>query len=361
MRMDFYSHYLQIIKENINRYSGKKLVIFPFGEQGMVFKNILNSAYGIQESYIIDNGLYKYNKDILPFKALENMDGKNLLFFLVATDKELNCELYNKIKTELPDSEIINVLEPLIIPVENKEKRFKEFKALLKVKRLVSDREYIRIGRMNDGGYVMLDDFHAGMNAYSFGICDDVSWDKEMADRYEINIFMYDHTISKLPEYHKKFHYFKAGISGKDDFANQVFSMETLLKNNGDAENKNLILKMDVEGAEYDFLENTSSAIINNFKQMVFELHNITKLENRDKIKKALEKLNETHQAVWVHGNNCNYAEYENDMIVPNTIEVLYLNKSYYSFEDGEVCFPWDIDQSNKYKLNDFSLGNWGK
>lgn len=91
MRMDFYSHYLQIIKENINRYSGKKLVIFPFGEQGMVFKNILNSAYGIQESYIIDNGLYKYNKDILPFKALENMDGKNLLFFLVATDKELNC------------------------------------------------------------------------------------------------------------------------------------------------------------------------------------------------------------------------------------------------------------------------------
>ena len=359
MGIDFHSHYMQIIRANLNKYPEKKLIIFPFGEQGMIFKNILNSAYDLHENYIIDNVLCNYNKNIFPLYSLENMDDKSLLFFLVATDKELNNKLYNQIKIKFPNAEIINVLEPLIIPVNDKEGWFKEFKELLGIKRLISNKQYVRIGRMNDGGYVMLDDIETNMKAYSFGICDDVSWDREMAERYGIDIYMYDHTITGLPEYHKKFHYFKAGISGKDDSMNHLFSIETILKNNAHTEETNLILKMDVEGAEYDFLESASPSIISNFKQMIFEFHNITKLENKERIKKSLQKLNETHQAVWIHGNNCNYAECDNGVIVPNTIEVLYLNKNYYSFEETNVYFPWDIDQPNKYKLNDFILGNW--
>jgi len=361
MQIDLYSHYVQIIKENINKYNDKELIIFPFGEQGMLFKNILNYAYGIHEKYIIDNQLCKYNKHILSLHQLKNILCEKMLFFLTTTDKDLNKELYHIIETEFPDCEIINVIEPVVIPVTNKAAWFREIIDLLAIKQLKPDRKYIRIGNMNDGGYIMLDDFNAKMHAYSFGISNDVSWDKEMAERYGISVYMYDHTISRLPEYNEKFHYYKAGISGKDDYINNVYSMKTLLKNNDDITNKNLVLKMDVEGAEYGFLEITPSAIIDNFRQIVLELHNITRLENKDNVKKGLKKLNETHQAVWVHGNNFNYAEFDNNIIMPNTIEVLYLNKNYYGFTESEVYFPWELDNPNRNMLNDFILGNWGK
>ena len=39
-------------------------VICPFGDYGMQTKQILNVCFGIQEQYIIDNRLSKYNPEI---------------------------------------------------------------------------------------------------------------------------------------------------------------------------------------------------------------------------------------------------------------------------------------------------------
>lgn len=64
----------------------------------------------------------------------------------------------------------------------------------------------VRIGKDNDGGYIMPDDFGSDDKiAYSFGINDDVSWDKAMASR-GYDVFMYDHTIDGLPEENPRFH-----------------------------------------------------------------------------------------------------------------------------------------------------------
>ena len=52
MGIDFHSHYMQIIRANLNKYPEKKLIIFPFGEQGMIFKNILNSPF-LKEIYFM--------------------------------------------------------------------------------------------------------------------------------------------------------------------------------------------------------------------------------------------------------------------------------------------------------------------
>lgn len=58
---------------------------------------------------------------------------------------------------------------------------------------------FVRIGRKNDGGYVMFDDFESRKYAYSIGIADDVSWDRDIASR-GLDVYMYDHTIQGLPE-----------------------------------------------------------------------------------------------------------------------------------------------------------------
>ena len=109
--------------------------------------------------------------------------------------------------------------------------------------------ELVRVGCNNDGGYIMLDDFGGGI-AYSFGIAGDVSWDKDMASR-GYDVYMYDHTIDGLPEDNPRFHWSKLGISDGMTHDGRLKSLEELIASNGHEGKHNMILKMDVEGAEW--------------------------------------------------------------------------------------------------------------
>lgn len=47
----------------------------------------------------------------------------------------------------------------------------------------------VRIGSKTDGGYILLNDFENIKIAYSFGISNEISFDKELADK-NIDVFM---------------------------------------------------------------------------------------------------------------------------------------------------------------------------
>ena len=78
-------------------------------------------------------------------------------------------------------------------PLSEVNVNFKYYELLrerLKIKKVIG-KNFVRFGKPNDGGYVMVDNFKTSGVAYSFGINNDVSWDSDMATRgYEI--FMYD-------------------------------------------------------------------------------------------------------------------------------------------------------------------------
>ena len=82
----------------------------------------------------------------------------------------------------------------------------------------------ILIGTYGDGGYVLLDDFKDIKIAYSFGISNIISFDKDLADK-GIDIYMYDHTINNLPFNHQKFHWKKLGITSE---SKKMENMKTL-------------------------------------------------------------------------------------------------------------------------------------
>lgn len=65
----------------------RKFIIFPFGEIGMHIKNILNNVYGIQEEYILDNHLCKYNAQIKTLAFLDNVDCKNYCVILATENR----------------------------------------------------------------------------------------------------------------------------------------------------------------------------------------------------------------------------------------------------------------------------------
>ncbi len=217
--------------------------------------------------------------------------------------------------------------------------------------------EICRVGNENDGGYVMLNDYASSNIAYSFGIFDDVSWDKCMAAS-GLDVYMYDHTIDALPEENPKFHWEKTGITGLYD-ANeiQLKTLPMLLEENNHSNEKNMILKMDVEGAEWEVLGNLSVDILSRFDQILLELHGLNNDDEYDVIVDGLEKLNETHQLVHIHANNYGNYRMMAGMVLPDVIECTYLSKEKYSFRESEKFFPEDIDNRNQRYWPDILLG----
>ena len=238
---------------------------------------------------------------------------------------------------------------------------YKKLKECLKLYK-AEEYEYSRIGLPGrDGGYIMLNDFGDSNIAYSFGICNDVSWDNVMAE-VGYDIYQYDHTINALPFARKEFHWFKEGISGTDTENAQLKSLKYFLDRNGHLEQKNMILKMDVEGAEWDFLETVTPKILKQFDQIVFEMHNLVRSKDSHRIISLLEKLNKTHALIHIHGNNCGVQLKMGNTIFPDVIETTYVNKAKYkTTEIDSVSLPLTLDAPNDRGREDIKLGNWNE
>ena len=86
------------------------------------------------------------------------------------------------------DPDMLGCIYPYILPKE------------------VIGKKRILLGQKRDGCYVLLDDFQDVKIAYSFGIDGNVIFDEELAKR-GIDIYMYDHTINRLPYRNEKFHW----------------------------------------------------------------------------------------------------------------------------------------------------------
>lgn len=365
MQSEYFANNLFAIYRRIFEYDlekNRKIVLYPLGEEGFQGKLILQELFGITP-IIIDNKLCEYKSDIKSYcefeKEIENIE-EDMVIIVTTTNKEINRKIMKQVAALRKNNVIVrNILEPIVLNYDEKKSYFKKIIDVIDLKNVVSDKRLTRIGREEDGGYVLLDDFNSSMRAYSFGVADDVSWEKELVERTGMYAFLYDPTIANVPEEHAQFTWSQKGIGGMDNPGDKIYSMRTLLEENGDLGNKNLILKMDVEGAEWEFIKNTDTDIIDNFRQIVFELHNMLDVKKNDEIVSCLSKLKQTHETVWVHGNNCTRIESADGLIMPNCLEILFLNKKYYQFEKCKYHYSIDLDRANKPDVEDIALEKW--
>jgi len=224
---------------------------------------------------------------------------------------------------------------------------------------------FVRIGAGNDGGYVMLDAFEASgvAAAYSCGVGGDVSWDLDIASR-GIDVWLYDHTVRRLPAEHPRFHFARTGLAGHA--AQQgCRTLGQLIAANGHEGREDLILKMDIEGAEWDVLDETATATLEQFRQIVVEFHDLARVLDpvlRKPLIAVLEKLSRTHQVVHVHGNGCEVPIWIADLVLPQVMEVTYVRRRDFAgrFAPHTGTFPTELDRPNRPGLPDIFLGRFG-
>ncbi|MDP2354557.1 MAG: FkbM family methyltransferase [Beijerinckiaceae bacterium] len=217
----------------------------------------------------------------------------------------------------------------------------------------------IRIGRQNDGGYVLIDEERRTRVCYSFGIGLDASWDYEMAIRGAI-VYQYDHNLAKPPQQHPSFRFYSIGV-GPVSHGN-IKTIQDLIAENGHATEDQMILKMDIEGAEWDILDQVSLPLLKQFVQIIVELHGMSEMRSKTwcaRAERVLLKLSQSHVPVHVHGNNFSLFDVVEGIPVPQVVEVTFARRSSYSTRAGSVRFPTDIDQPNNPDVADLYLSRF--
>ena len=217
-----------------------------------------------------------------------------------------------------------------------------------------------RIGNQCDGGYIVFDkDLDKISSLYSYGINNDVSFELDFTRHSNAPIFMFDHTIEDIPLKHSNFHFIK-----------EPGNTENIIKhiNNTCPKNNKLILKMDVEGCEWDILSNLNKLVLCKFEQIMIEFHNLEFLEDHyfgnmgitySKMINVFSKLNKYFYLGHIHGNNCGGRK-----DIPNTIECTYIRKDLINFipEIENKAYPIsNLDYPNTPYAPDYILDWWIK
>jgi hypothetical protein len=185
--------------------------------------------------------------------------------------------------------------------------------------------ELTRVGGRYDGGYLMCKNLLAGIQtAYSYGIGTDDYWGCQISTTHKVPVHQYDcfkptkvacdGAIFKLnaecvgPRAEK--------IDGRpfDTIANQIAK-------NGDT-GKKMVVKIDVEGAEWDAILATPDSVLAQIDQMPMELHGL----DNQKILDGIRKLKRHFHLVYVHFNNFSCSP-EAAPLPAYAYQVLFVNK----------------------------------
>lgn len=211
--------------------------------------------------------------------------------------------------------------------------------------------EMKRYGRDEDGGYVILDDPLGATHLLGYGVDKDVSFENQLTEAWGIKAHVFDHTIDEVPLVGPNVTYVKEGIGAVD--ADPLFTLENHV-NRFVPEGSNFILKMDVEGAEWDVLK---TANLSRVSQLIIEFHDLQN-DHWD----VIRKLNETFYLVHIHGNNCHNQPWmyiDRVHVMPRYLECTYVRKDLVTAVPSTRKFPTPLDRKCRQDVPELELNFW--
>ena len=234
-----------------------------------------------------------------------------------------------------------------------------QIRVLLRLLRPVRIDEFakIRVGSEFDGGYIQLDDYKRLSLALSLGIANNDDWDLATARR-GIPVKQFDHTIDRAPSNHSLLEFNCRKIAGVK--SSDAVTLPELVAQHADGNQPNIILKIDIEGEEWDVFDHVDCVTLACFAQIICEFHYLHKLHDPgfyDTALRVFKKLHDLFAVFHVHANNFGSIVNIGNVALPQTLEISFANRSCYSFKDNDESFPTAIDRPNNSSVADIYLG----
>jgi hypothetical protein len=186
--------------------------------------------------------------------------------------------------------------------------------------------EFQRFGEPNDGGYLLCANLLGSVqSAYSYGISGYDQWGCDVTRRLSVPVHQYDcFNLDRpgCPGGQTVFH--GECIAGEPVTieGRRFDTPENQFAKNGDGARR-LVVKMDVEGAEWDTLQGAPDAILQHIDQLTIELHGV---QEPERFMAAVVKLKRFFYVANLHFNNFSCLE----GIAPfpaEVYEVLFVSK----------------------------------
>jgi len=167
----------------------------------------------------------------------------------------------------------------------------------------VSNCELARFGAANDGGYLVCANLLAGAaSAYSYGIEGRDEWGCQISHTLDVAVHEYDCFDLRepsCPEGRLIFHAECVGPRRSTQDGKPFDSIANQLERNGDRR-KRLVLKIDVEGAEWDSFLATPDSVLDRIDQLIVEFHGV----DDERYVRTIEKLKRHFVFAHLHYNN---------------------------------------------------------
>lgn len=235
----------------------------------------------------------------------------------------------------------------------DEEARLSLFREITPVK--LSNCELTRLGETHDGGYLVCGNLLGAVkSAYSYGISGYDGWGCDVSRSLGVTVHQYDCFNLTQPVCEGGRTVFHGECIGTAAGLQDGRPFDTLagqIEKNGDA-GKNLVVKMDVEGAEWDSFLSAPAPVLQRIDQLVVEFHGFDQPRHR----KAILRLKQFFHVAHLHWNNFSCIQGKTPFPAW-AYEILLVNKRIGVVDpEGRVTLPHALDSPNDASARDCQI-----
>jgi hypothetical protein len=225
----------------------------------------------------------------------------------------------------------------------------------MKVRPVTTNHKLIRIGGDSDGGYLLPDDLNGIKACFSPGVADTASFESSLISR-GIKCYLADYSVEGSPIKNELVEFEKKYLGPIED---EIYMTLEDWVNRKCPNDNDLLLQMDIEGAEYGVVFDTSGETLKKFRIIVIEFHKLDSLIQKsgfELIDLTFSKLLKYFDIVHIHPNNVHETRVYKGYEIPPIIEVTFLRKDRISSKEYTGTFPHQLDVRNNLSKEDITL-----
>ncbi|MGO1119576.1 FkbM family methyltransferase [Rhodovibrionaceae bacterium A322] len=215
------------------------------------------------------------------------------------------------------------------------------------LKPLAIHQELVRLGSHGDGGYLIPDDLDNITACFSPGVSDNADFEQDLSER-GIRSFLADPSVDGPPQPNPLFDFEKKRVSSRHH--PDHLRLERWIAEKTPEARDNLLLQMDIEGAEYEVILDTHPSVLRKFRCLVIEFHNLDLLRSAPVFtfyRQVFSKLLSIFATVHLHPNNrADLVDYQ-DIVIPKVIEMTFFRRDLLDKKMAAVTLPHPLDVDN--------------
>ena len=221
-----------------------------------------------------------------------------------------------------------------------------------------------RVGKLNDGGYVIAELPGSYDLLLAGGVSDDISFETQLLDiNRGLECYAFDGTVKSLPHQDPRVKFVNKNLA--PDNTDTTTNLQEYI-----ADKHNIFMKMDIEGHEFRVLPTLfEDNRMQKIKQLVVEIHSpadiqmfpdyfkgLSDVKNTDMFR-LFENLNKTHTLVHFHANNGCKMNLVDGIKLPHVFELTYIRNDFITEKiQNTEPLPTPLDMRNKSWEPDYEL-----